>query len=142
MEHITVPGVGEPTGRSSIMRTLARVTAPLARPLAGRRLFPIWAVLHTRGRRSGRELAIPVVVRRTQDGFVIPLPFGEGTQWTKNVIAAGGCEVRWAGADHALMHPQLVGIESVADAFSPFQRWALPRIGADRFMRLRDNGVG
>lgn len=124
------------------MRTLARVTAPLARPLAGRRFFPLWAVLHTRGRRSGRELAIPIVVRRTPDGFVAPLPFGDGTQWVKNVVAAGGCALTWAGEDRALVQPEVVGFDQVADLFSPFQRWALPRIGAHRFIRLRDRPLG
>jgi hypothetical protein len=142
MEQITTPAMADSTGGSSVMRTLARVTAPLARPLAGRRLFPLWGVLVTRGRRSGRELAIPVVMRRASDGFVVPLPFGGGTQWVKNVVAAGGCEVKWAGVQYALVRPEVVGFEEVADAFSPFQRWALPRIGANRFIRLRDGETG
>jgi hypothetical protein len=142
MEQTTVPAIAGSTGESSVLQALARVTAPLARPLAGRRFFPLWAVMHTRGRRSGRELAIPVVVRRTSVGFVIPLPFGDGTQWVRNVIAADGCSVRWAGEDHALVQPEVVGFDEVADAFSPFQRWALPRIGAHRFIRLRDREIG
>ncbi len=138
MEQITVPASANTGDGSGVVRTLARVTAPLARPLAGRRFFPLWAVLHTRGRRSGRDLAIPVVARRAPDGFVIPLPFGDGTQWVKNVVAAGGCDLRWAGKDLTLVHPEVVGFDDVAGAFSPLQRWALPRIGAHRFVRLRD----
>jgi hypothetical protein len=123
------------------MRTIARVTDPLARPLAGRRLFPLWAVPRTRGRRSGREIALAVAVRRLPDGFVIALPFGEGTQWVRNVAAAGGCDLRWKGRDHRLMDPAMVELDAVAEAFTPAQRWLLRRIGAHRFVRLRDGGA-
>lgn len=126
---------------STPMRTIARVTDPLARPLAGRRLLPLWAVLRTRGRRSGREIALPVAVRRLSDGFVIALPFGDGTQWVRNVVAAGGCDLRWKGVDHRLVDPEIVALNAVAGAFSPAQRWILRRIGADRFVRLRDSDV-
>jgi deazaflavin-dependent oxidoreductase (nitroreductase family) len=110
-----------PHGRS-LSRTLARVTAPLARPLAGRRVFPLWGVVHHVGRTSGRAYALPVVVRELDGSIVIPLPWGAQTQWVRNVIAAGGARIRWRGRDVIVSEPAVVPIESTVAAFSRWQR--------------------
>lgn len=77
--------------------------------LAGRRFFPLWAVLHHRGRTSGRLLAVPVAVLAAPDVFVIPLLFGPRTNWVRNVLAADGCVLRWRGVEHSLTGPELIG---------------------------------
>ena len=51
------------------------------------------AVLRTEGRRSGKEYATPVTAEPTEDGFVIPLSYGEGVDWLKNVRTAGRCTI-------------------------------------------------
>ena len=56
--------------------------------LAGHRLFPVWAVLRHRGRKSGRQYAIPVAVIPTETTFIIALPWGPETDWLRNVRAA------------------------------------------------------
>ena len=56
--------------------------------LAGHRLFPLWAVLRHRGRKSGTEYSIPVAVMPTDDAFLIGLPWGRGTDWARNTVAA------------------------------------------------------
>jgi deazaflavin-dependent oxidoreductase (nitroreductase family) len=86
----------------------ARVTAPITRVLAGRRWFPGWAVVHHRGRKSGRALAVPIAVIARPDVFVVNLPWGAGTNWVRNVLAAGGCVVRWKGVDHAVTAPEVI----------------------------------
>ncbi|MBO3737571.1 hypothetical protein [Actinoplanes flavus] len=86
----------------------ARATAPAVRVLAGRRLIPLWAVVHHRGRKSGRDLRVPIAITTTPDGFVINLPWGAGTNWVRNVIAAGGCVIRWKGADHPMTDPRII----------------------------------
>jgi len=110
-----------PDGRSW---RLARVTAPMARRFAGRRLFPLWAVVHHRGRRTGRELSVPVAVRARPDTFVVALPWGPGTNWARNVLAADGCVVRWRGADHRATRPELIGAAAARPYFGRFQ-WLL-----------------
>lgn len=117
-----------PSTFARLMRRLGRSTAPITRPLAGRRFFPLWAVVHHRGRRSGRAFATPVAIRTTVDGFTIPLPWGSETQWLRNVLAAGGCTIRWRGSDHLATDPSLIGAAEAADAFSPIQR-AILRAG-------------
>ena len=98
---------------------VARATAPLARRLAGRRGFPLWAVVHHRGRVSGRELSVPVAVRTTPEVFVVALPWGPGTNWVRNVLAAGGCVVRWRGHDHVVTDPVVAGADDVRPYYGP-----------------------
>jgi hypothetical protein len=116
---------------------LARVTAPMARRFAGRRFFPLWAVVHHRGRRTGRELTVPVAVRVRPDRFVVALPWGPGTNWARNVLAAGGCVVRWRGADHRVSRPALAGRAEARPYFGRFQWLMVERVfHADTFLIL------
>ena len=125
---------------SEPMRFAAKVTAPLARPLAGRRFVPIWAIVESRGRRSGQAYRTPVAVARTADGFMIPIPFGEGTQWVKNVLAAGGCGLRWAGRSLELDAPEVVDGTTETAAFNRVERSLLGTAGVHRFLRLHEVG--
>ncbi len=124
----------------SVLLPAVRSMGRLTRPLAGRRIFPLWAVLRHTGRRSGREYAVPVGVRETADGYFIALPFGERTQWVHNVVAAGCCTLRWRGEDLVMTDPTVVGGDKAASAFPLVQRWMMRVAGTQRFMRLRAVG--
>ena len=102
---MTATTPSSPTGPSW---RFARATAPMTRTLAGRRWFPGWAVVHHRGRTSGRDYAVPVAIEVTPDVFVINLPWGAGTNWVRNVLAAGGCVLTWRGTDHPCTRPELL----------------------------------
>jgi hypothetical protein len=95
----------------------------VVRSLAGRRFFPQWAVVHHRGRTTGRELSLPVAVLATPDGFVIALPWGPGTNWVRNVQAAGGCTLRWRGTDVPVTGPELLD-PPAARPYYPAAMWA------------------
>ena len=73
--------------------------------VAGRRFVPVWASLRHRGRRSGKEYVVPIAVIPTDTTFLIALPWGRGTDWVRNVRAAGGCTIRWRGVDYACSEP-------------------------------------
>jgi deazaflavin-dependent oxidoreductase (nitroreductase family) len=60
-----------------------------------------------RGRRSGRRYETPVQVFPAEDGYVIALTYGPGADWIKNVLAAGGCELRTRGRTVQLTQPRL-----------------------------------
>jgi deazaflavin-dependent oxidoreductase (nitroreductase family) len=122
---------------------LARLTAPITRALAGRRIFPLWAVVHHIGRKTGRELTVPVAVRATPELFVVVLPWGPGTNWARNVLAAGGCVVRWKGADHRTQRPELVGQSQARAYYSRFEWTVTQRVfRAESFLLLhRSPGV-
>ena len=123
---------------SQFLRFAARITAPLARPLAGRRFIPIWAIVEHRGRRSGRIYRTPVAISRMPAGFMIPIPFGDETQWVKNVVAAGGCRLRWAGRDIELVAPAVVDKAEAVAAFNRVERTLLGSVGIAHFLRLSE----
>ncbi|WP_395244140.1 nitroreductase family deazaflavin-dependent oxidoreductase [Agromyces sp. MMS24-K17] len=105
-------------------RRAARATEPVARALAGRRWFPLWAVIHHRGRKSGTEYATPIAVVPTtsREVILIGLPWGAHTNWARNVVAAGGATLTWKGREHRAGHPRIIdGGEAAALAQAPFR---------------------
>ena len=90
--------------------------APVAQSLAGKRWFPLWALVHHRGRRSGTEYATPIAVVPTRDkGIVlIGLPWGKGTNWARNVLAAGGADLIWKGGIVHTTAPRIVEADEAA----------------------------
>ncbi len=135
------PGMTTTTPDNTSWR-FARATAPAVRVLAGRRFSP-WAVVHHRGRVSGRELTVPVAVVATPDGFVINLPWGARTNWVRNVLAAGGCTIRWKGADHRMADPRILD-SAAARPFYTRLTWAIARrlFPADNWLLLKETGPG
>lgn len=119
-----------------------RVSSPITLRLAGSGLIPVWGVLHHRGRKSGKAFATPLAILASPDGFVLPLPFGEGTDWCRNVRAAGGGVIRWRGADHAVADPEIIGATTAAPAFNPLLRPIVRVLGIKRFLRVRRAVVG
>jgi deazaflavin-dependent oxidoreductase (nitroreductase family) len=115
----------------------ARIFNPLVLRLAGTRWLPLYGVIEHRGRRSGRVFHTPVVVRPIADAFIIPMPYGESTDWYRNVRAANGCRLLWNGRDYWLSDPQVVDPARVEQAFSRFQRRLMPRLGIRQCLRLR-----
>jgi deazaflavin-dependent oxidoreductase (nitroreductase family) len=139
MESPLMSAVARPARPSLIARVtraIARTSAPLSRPLAGRRPFPLWAVVHHRGRRSGRSYHVPVAIRASSDSFTIPLPWGDETHWLRNVMAANGCSIRWRGTEHVATTPRVIGFEDAAGAFHPIQRFILRAAGVRSFLEL------
>lgn len=53
-----------------------------------------WAVLLHRGRRSGRGYRTPVLAFRRDDWLIVPLLYGEESQWLRNLRAGPGRVVR------------------------------------------------
>ena len=97
-------------GGSGPPRSLVKATEPIAKALAGRRGFPLWAILHHRGRRSGTDYATPVAVVPTTDPnlVLIGLPWGPKTNWALNVVAAGFADLTWKGARHSTTSPRII----------------------------------
>src|SRR5438105_11421766 len=127
-----------PTRRArSPLLAATRLFNPLALALAGTRLLPLYGVLEHRGRRSGKVFRTPVVVRPTADGLVVPMPWGERTDWYRNVRAAGECVIRWKGRDYPLVQPELVEAADPESGFSALLRALMTRLGITHGLRLR-----
>lgn len=120
-----------------VINVLRRPLNPVIVALAGSRGLRSFAVIHHQGRRSGRAYATPVSARPIAGGFMIPLTFGEGSDWYQNVRAASGCTIRWNGADHAVVDPVIVNVEAARPAFSRIEQALLPLLGIERFVRVR-----
>lgn len=91
-----------------------------------------WVVLTHRGRNSGKEYQTPLAAHRDGDSYLIVLMYGTGSDWVKNVFAAGGARIRDKGQEYELTEPRLVSEE---------QFW--PRMPADwkppaDFMNVHD----
>jgi deazaflavin-dependent oxidoreductase (nitroreductase family) len=93
----------------TIPKTVARFNAHVAnrvsRPFAG--WLPGFAVVTHVGRRSGRTSQTPVNMFRDGERYVFALTYGADSQWVKNVMAAGGCEVRTKGTAVRLCEPRI-----------------------------------
>jgi len=109
---------------------LNRITKHIAPWIPG-----LGVIVHT-GRRSGLVYQTPVTVFPADGGYVIALTYGPDTDWVKNVLAAGGCELRTGGKIVHLVAPQLFRDESRHD-IRPVERQVLRVIGVDEFLALR-----
>ncbi|MGW0177792.1 nitroreductase family deazaflavin-dependent oxidoreductase [Nocardia sp. NPDC003345] len=88
---------------------------------------PGWAVVVHRGRKSGRVFRTPLWAFRRDNGFVIALTYGTESDWVKNVLAAGGCELETRGRRYLIGSPQLYRDES-ARGMPLFIRFMLRRV--------------
>ena len=121
---------------SGPIRRLAKPFGPIARPIAGTRWFPLWAIVRHTGRTTGKAYATPIVALWTRDGFIIPLPFGDATQWAKNLFAGGG-SIRSAGREHEIGEPRIVEGEVAAAHLPPLVRSVAGRLGLRQYVLVR-----
>ncbi|GAA0308520.1 nitroreductase family deazaflavin-dependent oxidoreductase [Kineococcus aurantiacus] len=114
----------------AVLNRVVRRVAPRTRSLG---------LLTHRGRRSGREFTIPVNVFEVESGGAgrirLALTYGPGTDWVRNVLAAGGCTLRFRGRTLELTDPRLVHDPTRA-GMPPFVRFALARLGVEEFLDL------
>lgn len=126
----------EPASGGGLMRGLAVRTAGLSRRMAGTRWFPLWGVLRHVGRKSGTAYAIPIVALPTPGGFLIPLPFGDQTQWLKNLGAADRAGLRHAGREYVIERPEVIDLKTAGPSLPAWVRFTSRRVGIDRFVRV------
>jgi deazaflavin-dependent oxidoreductase (nitroreductase family) len=123
---------------SWLARLNRRLTNPVLGPAASR--LPGFAVIHHRGRVSGRSYRTPVNAFRTTDGFVIALTYGPATDWVRNVLASGGCEMEHRGRRFRLSSPAVVGTSEARTAIPGVVRGFLDLLGVRDFLSLRAAG--
>jgi deazaflavin-dependent oxidoreductase (nitroreductase family) len=88
-----------PLLRSRIGRITTRLANVVLAPIARQGWIGAWGLIEHSGRRSGRRYQTPVAILQAGDRFVVPVPFGLGTQWVQNVLAAGGATLHWHGRE-------------------------------------------
>ena len=124
-----------------LMRPLTKVLNPVMIKLAGRRHVRMAAQIRHVGRRSGRAYVTPAGARLTGDTFVIPLTFGNQSDWSRNVRAAGGCEIQLDGTEYRAVEPELADRDQAAPvlraAFGPVERAMFRMLGIRQYLLLR-----
>ena len=118
-------------------RWLAKINIVLTNRIT--RLFAGWlpgfGILTHVGRKSGRVFRTPVNVFRVANGFIIALTYSSQSEWVKNVLAAGGCELKTRGKKYALAAPKVVR-DPTRRRFPIPVRVVLRLVGADEYMEL------
>jgi len=125
-----------------LVRRLARDSGnPRVLKTAGTPGGPASIIEHT-GRTSGRSFQTPVTPIQTEDGFVIALPYGPGTDWVKNILASGSATLVHEGQTYALDKPEVIPIAAAADDFGPRERRFLRVFGVQECLRLHRPTAG
>jgi deazaflavin-dependent oxidoreductase (nitroreductase family) len=99
--------------------------------------LPPFAMVHHRGRRSGKAYDTPVLAFRSGSTIAIPLAYGSETQWLRNLRAAGGGELRRAGRRQRIGNLRIVTDPRAPD-LPPVARAAVGRMP----FLLADLGAG
>jgi hypothetical protein len=77
----------------------------------------------------------PWSVFRASNGFIIALTYSSQSEWVKNVLAAGGCELKTRGKKYQLFAPNVVR-DPTRQRFPFPVRLVLRIVGADEYMEL------
>ncbi|BBY40678.1 hypothetical protein MMAN_48120 [Mycobacterium mantenii] len=126
-----------PTPLLNAVRTSNRyLLNPLMLRLAGRKNWYAAAIQHT-GRRSGKQYSTPVVAERIADGFLVPLPYGAGVDWLRNVLAAGRAVIRSEGEDYDVVQPEIVDSGSALPLLSARRRRTFERVGIEQYLKVK-----
>lgn len=112
-----------------------RVLNPVMMLVAGRRYWYAAVIRHT-GRRSGRAYATPVVADRVEGGFIIPLPYGTGVDWLRNVQASGGATLQVRGEIFEVAAPQIVAAATAFALVPPRHARVWRRMGIELYLRV------
>jgi deazaflavin-dependent oxidoreductase (nitroreductase family) len=118
-------------------RWLAKINIAFTNRITG--LFAGWlpglGILTHVGRKSGKVYRTPINVFRTSNCFIIALTYSSQSEWVKNVLAAGGCELKTVGKTYHLSAPKVVRDPS-RRRFPISVRLVLRIVGADEYMEL------
>jgi deazaflavin-dependent oxidoreductase (nitroreductase family) len=118
-------------------RWLAKINIAFTNRITG--LFAGWLpgfgiVTHV-GRKSGNVYHTPINVFRVPTGFIVALTYSSQSEWVKNVLAAGSCELKTVGRKYQLVAPKVVR-DTTRRQFPMPVRLILTLVGADEYMEL------
>jgi deazaflavin-dependent oxidoreductase (nitroreductase family) len=122
---------------SSIMRPLTKMLNPVSVKMAGRPGFRMAGRLHHVGRRSGAYYVTPVGARIRGDHVLMPLTFGNQSDWVRNVRAAGGATVEVNRRSYGVGAPEFLywaDARPIVRYFFPFARGVFKMLGIKQFL--------
>jgi deazaflavin-dependent oxidoreductase (nitroreductase family) len=118
------------------MRRLTRVGRPLALRSAGKQGSGTSVIRHV-GRRSGRAYQTPVIAAEHDDSFLIALPYGERTDWLKNVLAKGSATLVTGGRTYEVDQPEVIPMAKATAYFRPREQRMHRQFGVGSALRVR-----
>lgn len=124
------------THNTAVMRVLNAYN-DFTRRTSGSPRSPFALLTHV-GRRSGRTYETSLGACAYGDGFVLPLAYGSGVDWCRNVMAACGASLTWKGQVYELEQPELITGSEVMQTWPPVQRMTLQVAGIHDFLWLHE----
>ena len=95
------------------------------------------SVLRHQGRRTGRTYQTPVWAAATEDGFVIAIVYGSGTDWLKNVLVSGAATIVPQGETYPVDQPEIVPMERARAYFPATLQRTHRLVGVGGCLRVR-----
>ncbi len=89
------------------------------------------------GRVSGRTYETPVVAVEHDGSFLIALPYGDRTDWLKNVLAAGSATLVTGGNSYRIEAPEIIPMTDASQYFQPKEQRMHRRFKVDDALRVR-----
>jgi len=106
-------------------------TNHLMQLFAGKTNSNIALVKHV-GRHNGRFYTTPVLVERSQGGFVFALTYGRDVDWYQNILHHEGCHLVWHGKEYSLINPSTISGTEGLSYYSGFKCFVL------KTLKIRD----
>jgi deazaflavin-dependent oxidoreductase (nitroreductase family) len=125
----------KPPVRDAVRNFNKHVLNPAMMGLAGRRYWYASAIRHT-GRNSGKHYATPVVAIPVPDGIIVPLPYGTGVDWLRNVRAAGFATITCKGQTYHVVRPEVVDSSTVEPHLPASRRKVFHAFHVDKFAKF------
>jgi deazaflavin-dependent oxidoreductase (nitroreductase family) len=112
---------GDRAARDAVRRFNRRWLNPVMLRFAGR---PHWyaARLEHLGRHTGHVYATPVVAKAVTGGFAVPLPYGRGVDWLRNLQAAGRAWLQVDGERYRVGDPRIVPVAEIETQLPAYYR--------------------
>jgi deazaflavin-dependent oxidoreductase (nitroreductase family) len=117
------------------LRRVTQMTRPIAMRSAGKEQSSTSVVRHV-GRRSGRSYETPVVTVEHDNNFLIALPYGQRTDWMKNVLASEKATVVTHGHTYEVDHPQVIPMADATGYFGAKEQKLHKRFAVDTCLRV------
>ncbi|WP_246540766.1 nitroreductase family deazaflavin-dependent oxidoreductase [Mycobacterium spongiae] len=90
------------------------------------------------GRRSGRTYQTSLGARPFGDGFLLPLTYGQRTDWYRNLLASGAGTLAWKGSTYHLERPKVISGAEPMQAWPIAARLLLHLAGVHDFVQLHE----
>ncbi len=119
---------------TALKHTLNPLTLRAARSGHG----PFSLVRHV-GRKSGNIYETPLILARTEGGFVAELTYGEEAAWYRNIVTAGSCVIHFKGSEHQIDRIEPYSTEAGLRAFGNPAAVVLKVLRRREFRYLRES---